>query len=177
MVSWLIIAAYNRIRVSFLYLKLFLIQLFVSAGSLSRALWGIQPAWPVSEARVKQRQSIGPHGPWRHRRGAWKYKRAPAEYVILFAVCMFCFRELITYRDESQCLGSARICSYSRGLRNKAFVSCGQVPLLPRLCFSPRNQIKSNHFYCHITTAQVPWWVKFLRACSKQCKKNKTIYI
>ncbi len=23
-------------------------------------------------------------------------------------------------------------------------------------------QIKSNHFYCHITTAQVPWWVKFL---------------
>ncbi len=35
------------------------------------------------------------------------------------------------------------------------------------------NQIKSNHFYCHITTAQVPWWVKFLRACSRQCKKNK----
>ncbi len=31
-------------------------------------------------------------------------------------------------------------------------------------------QIKSNHFYCHITTAQVPWWVKFLRACSRQCK-------
>ncbi len=24
------------------------------------------------------------------------------------------------------------------------------------------DQIKSNHFYCHITTAQVPWWVKFL---------------
>ncbi len=34
-------------------------------------------------------------------------------------------------------------------------------------------QIKSNHFYCHITTAQVPWWVKFLRACSRQCKKKK----
>ncbi len=33
-------------------------------------------------------------------------------------------------------------------------------------------QIKSNHFYCHITTAQVPWWVKFLWACSRQCKKN-----
>ncbi len=33
------------------------------------------------------------------------------------------------------------------------------------------NQIKSNHFYCHITTAQVPWWVKFLWACSRQCKK------
>ncbi len=33
-------------------------------------------------------------------------------------------------------------------------------------------QIKSNHFYCHITTAQVPWWVKFLWACSRQCKKT-----
>ncbi len=40
------------------------------------------------------------------------------------------------------------------------------------------NQIKSNHFYCHITTAQVPWWVKFLWACSRQCKKTTTaIYI
>ncbi len=33
-------------------------------------------------------------------------------------------------------------------------------------------QIKSNHFYCHITTAQVPWWVKFLWACSRQCRKT-----
>ncbi len=40
------------------------------------------------------------------------------------------------------------------------------------------NQIKSNHFYCHITTEQVPWWVKFLWACSRQCKKKQqTIYI
>ncbi len=31
---------------------------------------------------------------------------------------------------------------------------------------------KSNHFYCHITTAHVPWWVKFLRACSRQCRNN-----
>ncbi len=39
------------------------------------------------------------------------------------------------------------------------------------------NQIKSNHF-CHITTAQVPWWVKFLWACSRQRKKTTTtIYI
>ncbi len=30
----------------------------------------------------------------------------------------------------------------------------------------------SNHFYCHITTAQVPWWVKFLWACSRQCRKT-----
>ncbi len=35
---------------------------------------------------------------------------------------------------------------------------------------------KSNHFYCHITTAQVPWWVKFLWACSRQCKKIKITY-
>ncbi len=34
------------------------------------------------------------------------------------------------------------------------------------------NQIKSNHFYCHIITAHVPWWVKFLRACSRQCRNN-----
>ncbi len=34
------------------------------------------------------------------------------------------------------------------------------------------NHFKSNHFYCHITTAQVPWWVKFLWACSRQCKKT-----
>ncbi len=33
-------------------------------------------------------------------------------------------------------------------------------------------QIKSNHFYCHITKARVPWWVKFLRACSRQCRNN-----
>ncbi len=31
---------------------------------------------------------------------------------------------------------------------------------------------KSNHFYCHITTAQVPWWVKFLWTCSRQCRKT-----
>ncbi len=34
------------------------------------------------------------------------------------------------------------------------------------------NIFKSNHFYCHITTAQVPWWVKFLWACSRQCRKT-----
>ncbi len=38
--------------------------------------------------------------------------------------------------------------------------------------FIKSNQIKSNHFYCHITTAQVPWWVKFLWACSRQCRKT-----
>ncbi len=41
-----------------------------------------------------------------------------------------------------------------------------------RMVSTTSNQIKSNHFYCHITTAQVPWWVKFLWACSRQCKKT-----
>ncbi len=37
---------------------------------------------------------------------------------------------------------------------------------------SNKSNSKSNHFYCHITTAQVPWWVKFLWACSRQCRKT-----
>ncbi len=41
----------------------------------------------------------------------------------------------------------------------------------PNICnIQIQTKIKSNHFYCHITTAHVPWWVKFLRACSRQCK-------
>ncbi len=46
-------------------------------------------------------------------------------------------------------------------------IHCGQTACCWKLV-----QIKSNHFYCHITTAQVPWWVKFLWACSRQCKKT-----
>ncbi len=37
---------------------------------------------------------------------------------------------------------------------------------IPIFCF------KSNHFYCHITTAHVPCWVKLLRPCSRQCRNN-----
>ncbi len=33
-------------------------------------------------------------------------------------------------------------------------------------------KIKSNHFYCHITTAQVPWWVKLLRAVLQTVQKT-----
>ncbi len=60
---------------------------------------------------------------------------------------MFCFRvclgeehacsELHAHRDESRCLGSARVCSYSRGMQNKGFVSRGSVPQLLRHSFSP----------------------------------------
>ncbi len=52
------------------------------------------------------------------------------------------------------------------------------LPIAEAACLVARrarsNQIKSksNHFYCHITTAQVPWWVKFLWACSRQCRKT-----
>ncbi len=35
-----------------------------------------------------------------------------------------------------------------------------------------QNQIT---FYCHITTAHVPCWVKFLRAYSRQCRNNLLI--
>ncbi len=61
---------------------------------------------------------------------------------------MFCFRvclgkehahsELRAHLDESWCLGSTRVCSYSRGMRNKVFVSRGPVPPLPQHSFSPR---------------------------------------
>ncbi len=40
------------------------------------------------------------------------------------------------------------------------------------VCVTCCNGFKSNHLYCHITTARVSWWVKFLRACSRQCRNN-----
>ncbi len=55
MVSWLIIAAYSRIWVSFLYLKLFLIQLFVSAGSPSRELHAAPPRGHYGEYSLHDR--------------------------------------------------------------------------------------------------------------------------
>ncbi len=39
-------------------------------------------------------------------------------------------------------------------------------------CFDEVMMIVWNHFYCYITTAHVPWWVKFLRGCSRQCRNN-----
>ncbi len=55
----------------------------------------------------------------------------------------------------------------------KMFWNVFIFPLLERFFFwDDINQIKSNHFYCHITIAQVPWWVKFLWACSRQCRKT-----
>ncbi len=35
--------------------------------------------------------------------------------------------------------------------------------------------IKSNHFYCHINTGHVPWWVKLLIMCSRQCRNNLNV--
>ncbi len=40
-----------------------------------------------------------------------------------------------------------------------------------------KSKSNSNHFYCHITTAQVPWWVKFLWACSRQRKNNNNLHM
>ncbi len=36
------------------------------------------------------------------------------------------------------------------------------------------NQIKSNHLYCHITTARVLWWITFLRAWLQTVQKQFT---
>ncbi len=55
--------------------------------------------------------------------------------------------------------------------------SASKLTLLVVLITVVLNQIKSNNFYCHITTAQVPWWVKFLRACSRQCKKQNNLHM
>ncbi len=68
------------------------------------------------------------------------------------------------------------ICFYSSVLWDSCFL-CFLVDIWEQLEHLVEEIIGSvsnqNHFYCHITTAQVPWWVKFLRACSKQCKKTK----
>ncbi len=64
----------------------------------------------------------------------------------------------------------AALCACAPRSRSQPKQKCSaNIPLTLK-----SNQIKSNHFYCHITTAQVPWWVKFLWACSRQCKKKIT---
>ncbi len=77
-----------------------------------------------------------------------------------------------------------KVCIYShtRGVKlglGLGFMQTSQVlphwlnqSFLFEPCLIKSNQIKSNHFYCHIITAHVPWWVKFLRACSRQCRNN-----
>ncbi len=62
---------------------------------------------------------------------------------------------------------------------NSPFASSKSLLLLVLLCPDTTHtsrrclfDVKSNQFYCHITTARVPWWVKFLRACSRQCRNN-----
>ncbi len=50
--------------------------------------------------------------------------------------------------------------------------ACGCTRPPVRVSVWPAVVFKSNHFYCHITTAHVPWWVKFLRACSRQYRNN-----
>ncbi len=44
----------------------------------------------------------------------------------------------------------------------KGFPTLNNLPFYSVMYLIPyivttQNQIKSNHFYCHITTAQVPW--------------------
>ncbi len=49
---------------------------------------------------------------------------------------------------------------------------CVLVSAEAEVNFSSLESINQITFYCHITTAQVPWWVKFLWACSRQCRKT-----
>ncbi len=49
---------------------------------------------------------------------------------------------------------------------------CNEILRPIVVSFIHDHQVKSNHFYCHITTAHVPWRVKLLRACSRQCRNN-----
>ncbi len=58
---------------------------------------------------------------------------------------------------------------WKESILNHTNISSFELPISNQI---KSNQIKSNHFYCHITTAQVPWWVKFLWACSRQCRKT-----
>ncbi len=60
----------------------------------------------------------------------------------------------------------------ANNMSSKAFCLKTYLHVIIKTMGCSSNQIKSNHFYCHITTAQVPWWVKFLWACSKQCRKT-----
>ncbi len=82
-----------------------------------------------------------------------------------------CFRLLLMWIKSGKCINRGTLLQ----------MVPHKYPPSPKLCIfcmsllvnTPRSdQIKSNHFYCHITTAQVPWWVKFLWACSRQCKKT-----
>ncbi len=74
--------------------------------------------------------------------------------------------------------GLLPICTKSSFRMRASFVFHLEIKVLEfggrveKLIVQVRNQIKSNHFYCHIATAHVPWWVKFLRACSRQCRNN-----
>ncbi len=95
-------------------------------------------------------------------------------------VCIYPRVKICIYPRVKECIyPRVKVCIYPR-VKVCIYPSV-KVCIYPRVkvCIYPSvkvcisNQIKSNHFYCHITTAQVPWWVKFLRACSRQCKKKK----
>ncbi len=36
------------------------------------------------------------------------------------------------------------------------------------ICDPKMNNMNKSNYFCHITTAHVPWWVKFLRGCPRQ---------
>ncbi len=65
--------------------------------------------------------------------------------------------------------------SFIAVLRSRTLTWLATLPIqtsIGSIAVVATTKIKSNDFYCHITTAHVPWWVKFLRACSRQCRNN-----
>ncbi len=57
--------------------------------------------------------------------------------------------------------------SFIAVLRSRTLTWLATLPIqtsIGSIAVVATTKIKSNHFYCHITTAHVPWWVKFLRA-------------
>ncbi len=149
---------------------------------------GCSLQWPVSEARVKECQSIGPHGPWCHRQGARKYKRAPAEYVILYAV----FRSrLFEMRVKDQGRWAVwNVCLRSRGfwyLRTRTiYLSCVLVRSLRVQCSRALNALIVSVIQWEALFAFFPLlerWVTSVcvlrfesRCCRGNCCTSKTLH-
>ncbi len=96
----------------------------------------------------------------------------------------------VSTNKHNDCCSSALLCLLKNNLASSLHLWCPESLSGPRHVNRAsmtitllRNQnkywIKSNqinHFYCHITTAHVPWWDKLLRACPRQCRNNLHIY-
>ncbi len=84
----------------------------------------------------------------------------------LKCMCEFVFRYFTINRENENKL-YCQVCLHIRGIRYSdrnmnagytfTFMHLADAFIQSDLQYIQVNQIKSNHFYCHITTAQVPW--------------------